>query len=302
MYLADLHNDSLTMVCAERGLVSEYNLSKKRGQLQLFAAFVPFGGRSPEERRRELLKYANVYFYETDRLGICRVTDSRELCEAIDDKSKASVFSVEGGGGLFADSDELFTLCRAGLRVLGPIWDTNELGSSCFDPDGAGLTDEGKRLVRRCSELGITVDVSHMSDRAFYDTLDATPMPIIATHSNFREVCNSPRNLTLSMAREIVSRSGIIGLNLYPEYLKAQGSAEIDDIFRHIDFALDKLGDRALAFGFDIDGTDGHYPVGIDESESIHDKVVNRLLRHYPEDTVRKIAGANATDFFLGNL
>ncbi len=302
MYIADLHNDSLTAVNAERGLVSDYNLSAKRGQLQLFCAYIPFGGRPPEQRRRELMRYANVYFYETDRLDIARITDSHELYDATDCKRRASILSVEGGGGLFADSDELYTLCRAGLRVLGPVWDTNELGCCCYDGDDTGLTGEGKRLIRRCAELGITVDVSHLSDRGFYEVAEQTPLPFIATHSNFRQICRSKRNLTLDMAREIVRRSGVIGLNLYPEFLKDERGATLDDLIRHIDYALEHLGERSIAFGFDIDGTDGKYPLGIDESESIHDKVTDALLKRYPESVVRRIAGENAIDFFLGNL
>ena len=302
MLIADLHCDSLSRVNARCGLLNEYNRSRGACQLQVFAAFVPHRGRSAEERRRELMRYANVYFYETDRLSIARITDSRELCELTDLGGMGAILSIEGGGGLFSESDELITLCRAGLRVMGPIWDTNELGSCCYDKEGAGLTDEGRRFVRRCSELGITIDLSHMSDRAFYDTFEASPMPHIATHSNFREICNHPRNLTLDMAREIVARGGVIGLNIYPDYLKEGGSATLTDLIRHIDYGLERLGAGALALGLDIDGTDGNYPVGLDESESIHDRVVNELLRRYPDSTVRGIAGENATDFFLGNL
>ncbi len=302
MLIADLHCDSLTTVSAERGLVSDYNLSRAHGHLQLFCAFVPSRGRSPEERRRELMRYANVYFYETDRLGISRITDSRELLELADATGRGGILSVEGGGGLFAASDELFTLCRAGLRVLGPVWDTNELGCCCYDENDTGLTDEGKRLVRRCAELGITVDVSHMSDRAFYDVAEWSPMPHIATHSNFREVCASKRNLTLDMAKEIVRGGGVIGLNLYPDFLRQGGEATVDDLIRHIDYGLEHLGERALAFGFDIDGTDGKYPCDIDESTSIHDKIIDTLIKRYPESTVRRIAGENATDFFLENI
>ena len=302
MLIADLHCDSLTKVSAERGLLNEYNTSCADCRLQLFAAFVPHRGRSAEERRRELMRYANVYFYETDRLSLARITNSRELCELTDLGGMGAIFSVEGGGGLLSESDELFTLSRAGLRVLGPIWDTNELGCSCYDKDDTGLTDEGKRLVRRCSELGITIDLSHMSDRAFYDSFDISPMPHIATHSNFRDVCNHPRNLTLDMARAIVGRGGVIGLNIYPEHLKSGGDATLDDLLRHIDYGLERLGEGALALGLDIDGTDGKYPAPLNESESIHDRVVNELLRRYPDATVRRIAGECATDFFLENL
>lgn len=301
MYIADMHCDSLLTVSEEHGLLSEYNTSKKYPQLQLFAAFVPFRGRSAEHRRHELLRLLNVYIYETDRLGISRIDGVRGLCSAIDMNENASVFAVEGGGGLFADSEELFTLHKAGLRVMSLAWDTNELASASSDSDDSGLSYEGRRMAKRLAELGITVDVSHLSDRSFWNLCDAYPLPLIATHSNFREICDNKRNLTLDMAKEISARGGVIGLNLYPDFVKAD-TADISDIFRHIDYALEHLGTECLGFGFDIDGTGHRYPLGINEECSIHDKVIELLLGHYPEALVRKLAGENVTNFFKGVL
>ena len=128
-----------------------------------------------------------------------------------------------------------------------------------------------------------------------------TSYPVIATHSNFRDVADSRRNLTLDMAKRIAARGGVIGLNLYPSFV-ADKDACIEDIFPHIDYALGKLGEDTLAFGFDIDGTDGKYPHGIDERESIHDRVIELLLSRYPERIVEKIAWRNAADFLAANL
>ena len=301
MFIADMHCDSLLTVNSERGLLSEYNVSKKYPYLQFFAAFSPARGNTLEARRRSTINKLDVYAYECERLGITRVEDVRGLCFAEDSCSPSAMFTVEGGAGLLADSDELLTLYKAGLRVMGFVWDSNELCSGAFDEVDTGLTSEGVRLAKRCAEYGITVDVSHMSDKSFYDLLEVYPLPIVATHSNFREICNCKRNLTYDMAKIIAQRGGVIGLNLYPEFVK-RGGAKISDLLPHIDYCLEHFGDSCLGFGFDIDGTDGEYPIGIDESESIHDRVVDMLLSHYPESTVRKIAGENVLDFLKGTL
>ena len=219
---------------------------------------------------------------------------------AKDEKKSSALFSVEGGGGLLADSEELFTLYRGGLRIMGLAWDTNELAASSFDSDDTGLTIEGIRMAKRLCELGITVDVSHLSDKSFYELLEVYPLPIIATHSNFRKICDSKRNLTYDMAKEIANRGGVIGLNLYPKFLNESGDASFTDILRHIEYALENLPETSLAFGFDIDGTDGLYPKGFSESRSLHDDAVELLLAHYPESVVRKIAGENVLDFLAG--
>ncbi len=301
MYIADMHSDSLLTVSSERGLISDYNTSKKHPYLQFFASFIPREGKTLEDRRRELLHHLNIYIYETARLSLENIDSARSLYHATDNALSSAAFTIEGGGGLLADSEELFTLYKAGLRIMSLAWDKNELASTAFDKVDEGLTDEGVRMARRCAELGITIDVSHLSDKSFFDLCKIYPLPIIATHSNFRDVCKNPRNLTYDMAKIIVSRGGVIGLNLYPEFVK-ESNAKIEDIIPHVDYCLEHFGDDCLGFGFDIDGTSGRYPTGIDESSSIHDKVVEMLLTRYPESTVRKIAGENVINFLKGVL
>ena len=302
MYIVDMHCDSIGTVTAERGLINPYNFSREYPQLQFIAKFVPRADESAEQRRRRLMHYLDVYISEVARLKLVTVTSCHDLNFAVEFDRRASLISIEGGGGLFADSEELNTLYRAGLRVLGLAWDTNELAASAWDRNDTGLTAEGIAMVKRCSELGIILDVSHLSDNSFYQLLDTTAYPVVATHSNFREVCDSARNLTLDMANRIAARGGIIGLNLYPGFLASDGKATKEHIIRQVDYALENLGEDVLAFGFDIDGTDGAYPDGITEERSIHDQVIDLLLSRYSESVVEKIAGLNAINFLKCNL
>ncbi len=302
MYIVDTHCDSLLTVNSERGLISPYNVSKRAPQLQLFAEFVPARGMTAEYRLRQIFHYLDIYISECSRLDILTVRDCQELNFAVENGLSASILAIEGGGGLLSASDELDTLYRMGLRVLGLCWDTNELAASAWDEDDSGLTEEGRRLVDRLSAYGIIIDVSHLSDRSFYDVMERTAYPVIATHSNFREVSASPRNLTRDMAQRIASRGGIIGLNLYPAFLNESGRADKTDIFRHVDYALEQLGEDVLCFGCDIDGTEGEYPLGFSEERSIHDDLCDILLERYSESVVEKIAGLNAVNFFKGNL
>ena len=220
-----------------------------------------------------------------------------------DASKSAAMFTVEGGGGLFANSPELDALARGGLRVLGMAWDTNELSSGAWEKDDTGLTEEGEKMVNRCSALGIIIDTSHLSDRAFYETFELSGFPHIATHSNFREVCPSGRNLTRDMAKMIAARGGVVGINLYSPFLKDGGLATAEDVIRHIDYALDLFGsDENIGFGFDIDGTDGEYQVGIDEKSSIQDQLTEMLITKYGDKTAERIAGLNVIDFLKNNL
>lgn len=299
MIIADMHADSLLTVSAENGLLNKYNHSDKFPHLQFFAHFIPKEHEDADARLKRLMNLFNIYLYECQRLGIKRISDCRDVANI--SSGVHSILSVEGGGGLFATSPELDILYRGGLRVMGMVWDTNELGTSAWDAEDTGLTKAGIALAERCSELGIVLDVSHMSDKSFYQLFDHISYPIIATHSNFRAVLDSRRNLTDDMARRIAKRGGLIGLNLYPSFLSA-GKASVDDIIRHVDYGLNLVGEDVLAFGFDIDGTSGKYPIGLDESSSIHDRVLELLLSRYSEDTVEKIAGGNTVRFLSENL
>ena len=300
MYIADMHCDSLLAVNGEHGLVKNYNFSQNYPQLQFVAEFCPKKDRAPEERRRILIKHLNTYLSESERLSLPRVKEGKDVFDVFEAKKSSVLLSVEGGGGLFADSTELDTLYGAGLRVLGMAWDDNELSSSAFGENDTGLTEKGRALAKRCAELGIILDTSHLSDRAFYDTLDEYPMPVLATHSNFREICPVGRNLTLDMARNIAARGGVIGINLYPGFLREEGACT-DDIIRHIDYGLEMLGEDFIGFGFDIDGIK-RYPEGISKDRSIHDQVIELLLGRYSTSVVEKIAGLNVLEFLKNNL
>jgi membrane dipeptidase len=195
MLIVDLHCDSLSTVTSEQGLINEYNFSRRETQLQLTAAFVPKRNQSPLERRRRAMRFMDIYVAECARLSLVSVTGCHDLAFAETVEKRAAMFTLEGGGGLFADSEELRNLYRMGLRVMGLAWDGNELSASAYDEDDYGLTSDGHDMIDRLSELGIIVDVSHMSDKALNETLKATAYPVLATHSNLREACNTRRNL-----------------------------------------------------------------------------------------------------------
>jgi membrane dipeptidase len=302
MYIVDMHCDSLSEVSESRGLANSYNFSKKHNFLQFVAHFSHTELGTAEERRHKLMHAFDVYLAECQRLSLSRVENGRSLFNVLENGKNGTLFSIEGGAGLFAESEELLALSRAGLAVYGLAWDNNELSASAWDSIDTGLTEKGRRMVERATELGIILDVSHLSDKAFYETFEFSPMPHLATHSNFRDVCNSPRNLTRDMAERIAMRGGVIGINIYPPFLNDSGKADMNDILRHIDYGLELLGDKYIGFGFDIDGTDGLYPDGINTEESIHDQVVDFLLSHYSASTVEKIAGRNIIDFLKNNL
>jgi membrane dipeptidase len=118
-------------------------------------------------------------------------------------------------------------------------------------------------------------DVSHLSDKAFWDVIELAKKPVIATHSNFRDLCPHSRNLTKDMAKALIDKGGVIGLNFYPKFISENPEEHtIAGLFKHLDYCLEKFGDNNIAFGCDIDGVSGDYLPSLDRKRSIHDQFI----------------------------
>jgi membrane dipeptidase len=140
----------------------------------------------------------------------------------------AAIPSLEGADPLKGDPYALAGFHQAGVRLLTLAWaDTPFCGSS--RGSGSGLTRKGKDLVEYCEELGVLVDLSHASDAAFWDVCAASTKPFVASHSNCRALCPSPRNLADDMIRALAERGGVVGVNLYSGFLSPEFLAEEKD-------------------------------------------------------------------------
>lgn len=295
MFVVDTHCDSIcTLDSGAECLVNPYNMAAQH--LQFAAMFTERPGVSPEEawaqmcHMRQQLKEQAVRF--ADRLALCRTV--AEACAAVAAGKKAIFLSVEGSCALDGRPERLEALAQEGLRCLSLTWNQNNR-YGCANPyngtaEDTGLSAEGRELVRECCRRNILVDVSHASDATTLDILRTSNLPVLATHSNFRTVCNHPRNLTDEQALAIRDSGGIIGLNLCLSFI---GSESIDALFRHLDYGLQLVGEDAIAFGFDTDGLD-RYPDELTLQRSLHEQVIAMMAeRGYSDALIRKVAGGN---------
>lgn len=149
----------------------------------------------------------------------------------------AAVMCIEGGSAIEDDLGVLNILYRLGARYMTLTWmqNTNWADASTDTPAHNGLTDFGRDVVRRMNALGMMVDVSHVSDKTFYDVLEVSTAPVIASHSCAKRFCNVPRNMTDQMIRDLAAKGGVIHINFHEAFLdqrhvdaRATFSAEID--------------------------------------------------------------------------
>lgn len=166
----------------------------------------------------------------------------------------SAILTIEGTAGLGYDPALLEDLYKIGFRITTLGWnECNPLTGSHLT--GEGLSDEGREFVKEAQKVGMVVDVSHISDKAFWDIMDITQRPIVATHSNSRTVCNVSRNLTDDMFRAICQSGGVAGINLYTDFLGETPSLSTaaDHICHFLE--LDPTG-KHIALGGDLDGCD----------------------------------------------
>jgi membrane dipeptidase len=147
-----------------------------------------------------------------------------------------------------------------GLRSLGLVWSrSNIFAEGVGDNDrGRGLTYLGKELIRRCSDMGILVDVSHLNVAGFWDVIETSPVPIVASHSNARAICNHERNLDDDQIRALAENGGLMGINFARQFI-VEGAKTGEDVplsamIDHVDHIVDLVGIEHVALGSDYDG------------------------------------------------
>lgn len=236
----------------------------------------------------EPVKFANVsiaFFLEqikenSDIVKLC--LNFRDILSAEKEGKIAALLSIEGAEQI-SDIDAAY---GQGVRIVHMTWNhDNALCGAAMD-SGAGLTHEGKSFVLRAQQLGIMLDMSHISERGFWDTLSISTRPVIAGHSNARAVCNVTRNLTDAQFTALVKQGGGAGINLYPEFLGL--GRDIDAVFAHIEHFMSLGGERAVFLGCDLDGIE-QMPKGISGVQDLG-RIYEALLRHnYPERLARDI-------------
>lgn len=192
-------------------------------------------------------------------------TSIEELDRARADDVLAIVLHLEGAEAIDPGLAALEALHAAGVRSIGPVWSRpNAFGRGVpfrfpSSPDtGPGLTDAGRALVRRCAELGIAIDVSHLTAAGFDDVARLACAPIIASHSACHALCPASRNLTDEQLRTIADSGGLVGIVFTPPFVRTDGRDDPDTpvsvVAAHARHAADIAGVDHVALGSDFDG------------------------------------------------
>src|SRR5881398_1107324 len=192
----------------------------------------------------------------------------------------AALLGVEGGHAIENSLERLDSLYRLGVRYMTLTWNNgNDWAGASMDPRrSGGLSPFGKQVVRRMNELGMLVDVSHVSDATFWDVIAVTTRPVIASHSACRALARHPRNLSDAQLRDIAKNGGVVGINFYPVFLDEHFWHEYDELRRRLKAETDSIRARYRGApgesAFEVDKFVG------ERAESLDVPTIDRLLDH----------------------
>lgn len=301
MELFDGHCDTVLM-CRQFGggfARNQYHVDLERaGRYQKYAQFFALFGQ-PEDFPG--MSFRGIFQLEYDlfrremeaNAGVITHCRTAKEAEAAFTAGKMAAFlSVEGAELLDCSTERLEEAYALGVRSVNLTWNhVNALSGTNAEATGRGLTLQGKDFVRKSEELGMLVDVSHLSDPGFWDVAETLSGPFWASHSNARGVFSQPRNLTDAQFTAIIDHNGVAGLNLYAEFLG--DDPDVDTVLAHLEHWLELGGARNISLGGDLDGC-SRLPAGFTGVESWTVLYERLLQRNYPEALIQ--------DLFFNNL
>ncbi len=249
---------------------------------------------------REMADLFRLEAISEGQVKVVRTAD--ELQDCLDSGVFAAILHCEGAEAIDEDLNALEVFYQAGLRSLGIVWSRPTIFAYGVplafpsSPDtGPGLTDAGKRLVKRCNELGIMIDLSHLNEKGFWDVADLSDAPLVATHSNVHALCAASRNLTDKQLDAIKASDGMVGLNFATGFLRADGAWNTDTplevMVQHLDYLVERLGDTRVGLGSDYDGA--RVPDDVGDVSKLPNLIAALKDAGYDDSLLHKLAHEN---------
>lgn len=228
-------------------------------------------------------------------------------------KKIAALMGIEGGHAIEDSLSALRQFYKLGVRYMTLTHtNTNNWADSAGgignppEKRHGGLSDFGREVVAEMNRLGMMVDISHVGDETFWDVIEVTKSPVIASHSSCRALTNVPRNLTDDMLKAVAKNGGVVMINFYNGFInteyakpgdpvptKTAETATLDMLMEHFDHAIKVAGIDHVGIGSDFDGVDGMLPPGMEDVSKLPTITYELLKRGYSDAEVKKVLGEN---------
>lgn len=303
MPVIDAHCDTLTVLSTQernlrilspRGHLDLPRLRQGGINVQFFAIFV-----GPEQHHRSVA-YTNEIItlfkqeIKNNQSSLIHAYSHQDIVNAYDGGGISAVLTIEGGEALQGKIEQLEDYYKQGVRGLTLTWNgRNELADGVgLGLAAAGLTTFGRQVAQRMVELGMMIDVSHLSEAAFWDLMAEVKTPVTASHSNSRYVCDHYRNLTDKQIKAIAEGGGVIGVTYVPQFVDTH-EPTIDRVIDHIAHIYQVGGISCLGLGSDFDGIDTTIKGLHHAGEAVPNLQQALMKRGFTTGQIEKIMGEN---------
>lgn len=314
----DLHCDTLLTMwmqnCGLENAPGHIDLAKlccAGTGLQCLAAFLPTHDSAAEHGVTQapwefFQTLAGIFDRETARFPE-QLRPVRSVAEFEENRAAGRVSAMlmlEDGVCIEGQMERLYELYDRGVRMIALTWNYENSIGFPNSPDPAlhakGLKDFGRDVVTEMQRLGMTVDVSHLSEGGFWDVAELCRGPFAASHSCARALCDHSRNLTDCQLRALGEHGGVCGINFYSRFLR-EGSDHTgyEDILRHMEHIADKAGIEAVALGSDFDGIDCTLEFG---DYAGLPALAERIADRFGADNADRICTGNALRVFRDTI
>ncbi|NCB04547.1 MAG: membrane dipeptidase [Clostridia bacterium] len=292
MFLCDTHADTLyAMQDQQRDPSLGLDITKERlltGDFTRVQVLALFTGRYGLQKTDAGLTERELEQWEKLKAQGFHAIDS--LDQAV--KGQCNIMlSVEGGEVFHGGVERVDFFRDLGVRLAALVWNNeNQLAYPACGGTSNGLTEYGRQVVVRMNQRHMAADVSHLNEAGFWDLLRVSQTPPMASHSCARALCDHPRNLTDEQLRALFAAGGFVGVNFYPTFLDASGTATLDTVVRHMEHMLSLGGEGHVGLGSDFDGIDT-YPEGLRHAGEVPALLDAMRAHGFSESTVRDVAG-----------
>lgn len=321
--ILDIHADIFTDVFnkkinGESNIIEKYHLNKfNKGGINggIFVFWTkPNSQYDNYEIFKKMMKYAkDEVEISKDYLSIAK--NYKEYINSLESGKITAMMNLEGLSVLEGDISKVEEIYDYGIRFSSLTWnEENEFACGIKVNNDFGIKEKGKEYIKLAGELGIVIDVSHASDKTFYDIYNNTKKPIIASHSNCRKLCNVGRNLLDEQLKLIKETGGIVGINAYRDFIHEEKSKkDLENLINHIDYMVDLIGIDSVCFGFDYcdyiedDVQENIHArkevtIGLENASKTQNIIYELKSRGYNNIDIEKISNKNFLNFIKDNV
>jgi len=274
-----------------------FNLKQAREKapiLQMMAAFINPSYEKSFQRACDIIQHFERQLKKYPK-ELIQVKETEDILRVEQEKKIGCLLTIENGRAIEDKLENVDYFYNKGVKVMSITWnEDNLLGCGALTKQDNGLTQLGKAYIQKLEEKKMIVDVSHSSQKTFWDTMKIKEGPIVATHSCCYSLCQHPRNLKDEQIKQIAKNDGMIGICYCTNFLSETGKASTKEIAKHIAYIANLVGIDYVGVGSDFDGLgEKEIPTDLKNIGQIDNLVQELRNIGFHENEIEKIMGRN---------